>query len=190
MSDSAFPWTLAHQAFLSMRVPGNNTGVGCHSLLQGIFPTQGSNLGLLHYRQILYHLRHQGSKAGRCLPCQYSLLFSVPASHLSKFQNPAQVSSPWEKREQSHGEKRDAPSETVISYHFKNARFWFMFKVNLGTGRLGFQKFPAPENLSARGALLSWDKGSYTTINQKGLNITAGWGNTLAKTHSHSGTIS
>ena len=33
-----------------------NTGVGCHSLLQGIFPTQGSNLGLLHCRQILYHL--------------------------------------------------------------------------------------------------------------------------------------
>ena len=37
-----------------------NTGVGCHSLLQGIFPTQGSNLGLPHCRQILYHLRQQG----------------------------------------------------------------------------------------------------------------------------------
>ena len=41
--------------------PGKNTGVGCHFLLQGIFPTQGSNSGLLHCRQILYHLRHQGS---------------------------------------------------------------------------------------------------------------------------------
>ena len=38
-----------------------NAGVGCHSLLQGIFPTQRSNLGLLHCRQILYHLKHQGS---------------------------------------------------------------------------------------------------------------------------------
>ena len=38
-----------------------NTGVGCHSFLQGVFPTQGSNPGLLHYRQILYHLSHQGS---------------------------------------------------------------------------------------------------------------------------------
>ena len=37
---------------------GKNTGVVCHFLLQGIFPTQGSNLGLLHYRQILYHLSH------------------------------------------------------------------------------------------------------------------------------------
>ena len=36
--------------------PGKNTEVGYHSLLQGIFPLQGSNLGLLHCRQILYHL--------------------------------------------------------------------------------------------------------------------------------------
>ena len=33
----------------------------CHFLLQGIFPTQGSNLGLPHCRQMLYHLSHQGS---------------------------------------------------------------------------------------------------------------------------------
>ena len=41
--------------------PGKNTGVGCDALLQGIFPTQGLNPGLLHSRQILYHLSHQGS---------------------------------------------------------------------------------------------------------------------------------
>ena len=34
--------------------PGENTGVGCHALLQGIFPTLGLNPGLLHCRQILY----------------------------------------------------------------------------------------------------------------------------------------
>ena len=34
--------------------------MGCHSLLQEIFPTQGSNPGLLHCRQVLYHLSHQG----------------------------------------------------------------------------------------------------------------------------------
>ena len=38
--------------------PGKNTGVGCHSCLQGIFLTRGLNLGLLHCRQILYHLSH------------------------------------------------------------------------------------------------------------------------------------
>ena len=41
--------------------PGKNTGVDCHPLLQGIFPTQGSNPRLLHCRQILHHLSHQGS---------------------------------------------------------------------------------------------------------------------------------
>ena len=41
--------------------PGKNTGVGCHALLQGIFPTQGSNPGLPHCRWILCHPNHQGS---------------------------------------------------------------------------------------------------------------------------------
>ena len=41
--------------------PGKNAGVGCHALLQGIFPTQGSNPGLLHCRQTVYRLSHQGS---------------------------------------------------------------------------------------------------------------------------------
>ena len=38
--------------------PGRNTRVGCHAFLQGIFPTQGSNPGLLYCRWILYHLSH------------------------------------------------------------------------------------------------------------------------------------
>ena len=41
--------------------PGKNTGVGGRALLQGIFPTQGSNPGLPYCRQILYYLSHQGS---------------------------------------------------------------------------------------------------------------------------------
>ena len=47
------PWTEALGPWDS---PGKNTGVGCHSLLQEIFLTQGLNPGLLQYRQILYHL--------------------------------------------------------------------------------------------------------------------------------------
>ena len=46
----------AHRDF-----PEKNTGVGCHALLQGIFPTQGSNPGLQHCGQMLYHLSYQGS---------------------------------------------------------------------------------------------------------------------------------
>ena len=45
--------------------PGKNTKVGCHTLLQVIFPTQGLNPGLPHCRQILYRLSHQGSKPGK-----------------------------------------------------------------------------------------------------------------------------
>ena len=40
---------------------GKNTGMGCYALLQGIFPTQGSNPDLPHCRQIVYHRSHQGS---------------------------------------------------------------------------------------------------------------------------------
>ena len=50
----ATPWTVAHQWLLcSCDSPGKNTGVGCHVLLQGIFPTQGSNPGLQHCRHSL-----------------------------------------------------------------------------------------------------------------------------------------
>ena len=51
---------IAQQVTLSMEFPSKNTWVGSHSLLQGILQTQGSNSGLLHCRQILYPLSHQG----------------------------------------------------------------------------------------------------------------------------------
>ena len=41
--------------------PGKKIGVGCHSLLQEVLPSQGLNPGLPHCRQVLYHLSHQGS---------------------------------------------------------------------------------------------------------------------------------
>ena len=56
--------TMDHSLLVSSLLcdsPGKNTGVGCHALLQGIFPTRGYNPGLPHCRRILYHLSHQGS---------------------------------------------------------------------------------------------------------------------------------
>ena len=53
--DSSPPGSSVHGIF-----SGKDTGVGCLFLLQVIFPAQGLNLGLLHCRQILYHLRYQG----------------------------------------------------------------------------------------------------------------------------------
>ena len=72
------PWTVAHQASLSMGFsrqeywkparllcpwdsPGKNTVVGCHFLLQRIFLTQESNPGLPHCRQMIYQLSYEGS---------------------------------------------------------------------------------------------------------------------------------
>ena len=49
-------WTVACQHSLSVGFPSQEYEVGSHSLLQGIFPTQGWNPGLLHCRQILYYL--------------------------------------------------------------------------------------------------------------------------------------
>ena len=57
MSDSLQPRGL----YSPWHSPGQNTGVGSLSLLQGIFPTQGMNPGRLHCRQILYQLSYQGS---------------------------------------------------------------------------------------------------------------------------------
>ena len=59
MSD--FLWS--HGLYSPWNSPGQNTGVGSLSLLQGIFPTQGLKPGLPHCRQILYQLSHKGSPA-------------------------------------------------------------------------------------------------------------------------------
>ena len=70
--------------------PGKNTGEGCHSLLQGIFLTQGSNLDLLHCRQILYHLGCLGNKPFLCCkPLLLSIWLGVPhqAASLTSFRN-------------------------------------------------------------------------------------------------------
>ena len=67
----AILWTVARQAPLPMDSPGRNTGVSCHTLLQGIFQTQDLNPGLLHCRQILYQLKWSEVKVAQsCLTFQ------------------------------------------------------------------------------------------------------------------------
>ena len=53
------PWTVPHQVLCPQNFPGKNIGVCSHSFLKGLFLTQGSNPGLPHCRQILYHMNHQ-----------------------------------------------------------------------------------------------------------------------------------
>ena len=61
MSDSAAPWVVACQPPLLWDFPGKKTGVGCHFLLQGIFPTQGSTPYLLHWQVDSLPSSHLGS---------------------------------------------------------------------------------------------------------------------------------
>ena len=71
--------TVAHQAPLSMGFSRQEYWVSWHFFLQGILPPQGSNLGLPHCRQILFHLSHQES----------SLVCSNPLPFLLSVQNPS-----------------------------------------------------------------------------------------------------
>ena len=83
VSDSLRPHGLQPARLLCpQNFSGENTKVNIHSLLQGIFLTQGSNPSLLHCRQILYHLRHQGS------PKMFKLLYNC--AHFTCQQNYAQ----------------------------------------------------------------------------------------------------
>ena len=59
-------WAVAYQASLSWDSLGKITGVGCHALLQWIFPTQGFNLRLLRCRRNLYPLSQLGTLAKGC----------------------------------------------------------------------------------------------------------------------------
>ena len=95
----ATPWIVACTKLLCpWDFQGKSTGVGCHFLLQGIFPTQGSNPGLSHCRQMLYCLSHQGSQIAAlgltkthshlplqhfiCFPKCFPLLVSICSGHI------------------------------------------------------------------------------------------------------------
>ena len=71
----ATPWTI----YSPWDSPGQTTGVNSLSLLQGIFPTQGSNPGLRHCRQILYWLSYKGSP----MKWYFTILICIFLIHLS-----------------------------------------------------------------------------------------------------------
>ena len=86
-SDSLQP----HGLYSPWNSPGQNPGVGSHSLLQGIFPIQGLNSGVLHCRQILYQL----SYVGWALTTQFSSVqFSSVAQLCPTLCNPMNRSTP------------------------------------------------------------------------------------------------
>ena len=83
MSSSVQP----HGLYSPWNSPGQNSGVGRLSFLQGIFPTQGSNSGLLYCRQILYQLSQKGSpRILEWVAYPFSSEFSWPRNSISWIQ--------------------------------------------------------------------------------------------------------
>ena len=100
VSNSATPWTVAHQAPLPMGFSRQDyLRVGNHCLLQGIFLIQGLNSGLLYCRQILYHL---------------------PPRKAQEVTNTALLVNsewPWQRR-------RDKPSQVSLTHSFNDYDGW------------------------------------------------------------------
>ena len=77
-------WTIPYQAPLSMEFSRQDTGVGSHPLHQGIFPTQGSDTGLLHCRQILSPSELSGKPKNTGGACHFLLGPGIkPVSRMS-----------------------------------------------------------------------------------------------------------
>ena len=116
--------------------PGQNTGVGSLSLLQGVFPTQGSNPGLLHCRQILYHLSHKGSpRMLKWVACPFSRGSSQPRSETGSYCIAGRFFTSWATRVSQAAEK--APSLLVsLSIQFALSYSLWMWLIGSNYGSL------------------------------------------------------
>ena len=124
MSNSAAPWTVGLPgSSVHGDSPGKNTGMGCHALLQGIFPTQGLNPGLPHCRWILYQLSCQGSPNRYNITVKYTLLIldggegnDTPLQY-SCLENPMDGGAWWAA---VHGvaKSRTRLSNFTLTFHF------------------------------------------------------------------------
>ena len=112
-------WTIAYQAPYPWASPGKNTGVGCH-FLQGIFPTQGSNPGLLcllHWQAGSYHQRHLGS---------LEMIFGAQENKLCHCFHFFHIYLPW-------GNGLDAMILVSWMFHFKPAFSLFSYPSSRGS---------------------------------------------------------
>ena len=106
--------------------PGKNTGVGCHFLLQQIFPTQELNLDLLNCRWILYHLSHKGSLVGTYTGETKRL--TLPGRGKREMNE-----KKWVRREEGLGDRarvrtseRDMLGRTIYVFSEGEMRVWFL----------------------------------------------------------------
>ena len=124
-SNTSFPSSGLEPARLLLHpwdFPGKDTAVGCHSLLQGIFPTQGSNPELLHCRRIPYSLNHQVSLSLLQAPVTGSSGTRAGISHHHHRPQDQEESSrtPWQQKLYLHlnekgGEGEGNPSAWTVN---------------------------------------------------------------------------
>ena len=119
----ATPWTIQ-----SMEFSWQNTGLGSLSLLQGIFPTQGSNPDLLHSRRILYQLNHKGRP-------EILELVAYPFSSGSSWPG-IKLGSPTLQADSLPIELSGKPIMRTISEYYQNLKYfllliWYPFVVTL-----------------------------------------------------------
>ena len=129
--------------------PGKSTRVGCHSLLQGIFLTQESNLGLLHYRQILYHLSYRETQIVRT-HIKETTRIQDPASSNHQYHPVQDASSKQQKYKPNH-QQTGLPRHSVLTIRGKtnknSAQISPYTKLTQTTGPdLGGQKWKGRNN--------------------------------------------
>ena len=119
VSDSWLHWPA--KLLCPWNSPGKNTGVGCHSLLQGIFPTRGSNLGLRHCKQILS--LSEPPRMPLTSMCARSVT-SVKYDSLWLYgQQPTRLFSPWNSLGKNTGAGCHALLQGIFPTQGSNPRF-------------------------------------------------------------------
>ena len=140
MFDSLQPCGLQSPRLLSSwNSLGKNIGVGTHSLLQGIFPTQGLNSGLKHYRQILYCLSHQGSPLVNNKWSVNIRLFEKNCHCQLSEMNTCCVSGSvvkWFRVKVCKPARGPILSKEFVCWHDSQAKNLYMFKAKLHNGHL------------------------------------------------------
>ena len=161
--------------------PGQNTGVGSLSLLQGIFPTQGSNPGLLHCRWILYQLSHQGSPED-ALNDQLRQGEGNAFTHTGQKVTEMSVKRKLATRFLSHSRSlaQTLDSVTVLRFPLQNPR-----TLQIKQLRQGFGSIPFPFQSSSRDL---WDADfGVRTLNLKDSHLQSPWDQKLAATKLRNG---
>ena len=168
-----------HGLYSSWNFPGQNTGVGSLSLLQGIIPTQELNGGLPHYRRILYQLSYQGSPELSPEVCSHL----CPVSQCYYLTISSSV-IPFFSCLQSFPASKSFSSELAL--RIKWPKYWsFIFSISPSNDILGLfpLRFDSFDLLAVQGTLKSSPAPQFKSISSSALRLL--YGPTLTSVHDY-----